>query len=122
MILPREPLIDSLQTRFRRVLVAHKHLRPLSIIFRTFNHLLMELGSVPHQIIEISELTQLVIDHLLLDSPKSLVSLACTCRALEQQALSILWSEQSSLGTLIGSTLPHGTLSPARSPPQVCDV
>ena len=71
--------------------------------------------------IEISELMQLVVDHLLFDSPKSLVSLVCTSRALEEQALSTLWSEQSSLSTIIRSTLPPGTLSPSQSSPQVCD-
>jgi len=46
---------------------------------------------MPHPIIEISELTQLVVDHLLLlDGQQSLVSLACTCRALEEQAFSTL--------------------------------
>lgn len=45
----------------------------------------MTLGTLPRPVIEISELTQLFVDHLLLDSPKSLVSLACTCRALEEQ-------------------------------------
>ena len=66
---------------------------------------------MPHSIIEISELTQLIADHcLLLGDEKSLVSLACTCRALEEQALSTLWSEQSSLVTLVKSTLPPGIL------------
>jgi len=77
--------------------------------------------SMPHPIIEIIELTQLVADHLLLDSRQGLVSLACTCRALEEQALSTLWSEQSSPETLIQSTLPPGILSSPRFPPQVCN-
>ena len=77
---------------------------------------------MPHQIIEISELTQLVADYLLLDGQESLVSLACTCRALEEQALSTLWSEQSALEILIESTLPQGILSYSRTLlPQVCD-
>jgi len=76
---------------------------------------------MPHPIIEINELTQLVADLLLLDGRQSLVSLACTCRALEEQALSTLWSEQSSLETLIKSTLPPGILSSPQFPPQVCN-
>jgi hypothetical protein len=66
---------------------------------------------MPHPIIEISELTQLTANHLLFVSLGSLVSLACACRALEEQALSTLWSEQSSLETLIKSTLPLGILT-----------
>ena len=70
---------------------------------------------MPHPIIEISELTQVIIDHcLLLGDKRSLVSLACTCRALEEQALSTLWSKQSSLETLIESTLPPGILPPSK--------
>ena len=82
---------------------------------------MMALGTSSNPIVEISELTQLVVDHLLLDSPRSLVSLACTCRALEGQALSALWSEQSSLHILIKSTLPPRTLylSESESPPKV---
>jgi hypothetical protein len=72
---------------------------------------------MPHQIIEISELTQLVADHLLLVGSKSLVSLACTCRALEEQALSTLWSEQWSLEILIQSTLSPEMLDRHRFPP-----
>jgi hypothetical protein len=72
---------------------------------------------MPHQIIEISELTQLVADHLLLVGSESLVSLACTCRALEEQALSTLWSEQWSLEILIKSILPPETLDRHRFPP-----
>lgn len=67
---------------------------------------------MPHRIIEINELTQLVADCLLLDDQQSLVSLACTCRALKEQALSTLWPEQPSLGTLIKSTLTPG-ISPS---------
>ena len=74
---------------------------------------------MPHPIIEISELTQVIVDHCLLDDKWSLVSLACTCRALEEQALSTLWSEQSSLVTLIESTLPQGILSSSKPLPQV---
>ena len=74
---------------------------------------------MPHPIIEISELTQLVADRLLLVSPKSLVSLACTCRALEEQALSTLWSEQSLLETLIENILPPGIRTCSLSLPQV---
>jgi len=77
--------------------------------------------TMPHPIIEISELTQLVANHLLLVSPKSLVPFACTYRALEEQALSTLWSEQSSLRILIKSTLPPGVLSSSQLLPQVCN-
>ena len=52
---------------------------------------------MPHPIIKINELSQLVIDHLLAISPKSLKLLACTYNDLEEQALAALWSEQSSL-------------------------
>ena len=76
---------------------------------------------MPHPIIEISELTQVIADQcLLLGDKQSLVSLACTCRALEEQALSTLWSEQSSLATLIESTLPPAVFF--SSNPQVCPV
>ena len=78
-----------------------------------------DLLSMPHPIVQIGELTQLVADLLLFDSPKSLTSLACTCRALEEQALSTLWSDQSSLKILVKSTIPSATLFPLRSPPQV---
>ena len=74
---------------------------------------------MPHPIIEISELTQLIIDHLLFNNQNGLVSLGCTCRVLEEQALSALWSRQSSLETLISSTLPIGVLSPSQPLPQV---
>ena len=78
------------------------------------------MGST-HPIIEITELTQLVAQHLLLDSPESLVLLACTCRALEEQALSTLWSKQASLVVLIISTLPSDILTSPPPVPQVCD-
>ena len=67
---------------------------------------------MPHPIVEISELTQLVANHLLLDGPESLTSLACTCRALEELALSTPWSKQSSLTTLAESTIPSAALLP----------
>jgi hypothetical protein len=50
--------------------------------------------SMPHPTIEASKLGQFIADHLLLVSPKSLVSLACARPALKEQALSTLWSEQ----------------------------
>ena len=78
---------------------------------------------MPHSVIEISELTQVIADHcLLLGYKQSLVSLACTCRALEQQVLSTLWSEQPSLETLIESTLPPGISPPSDPLPQVRSV
>jgi hypothetical protein len=77
---------------------------------------------MPHPIIEINELSQSVIDYLLVLSPKSLVSLACTHRALEEQVLAALWSEQSSLCTLVRSTLPSGVLSHSLPLPEVWDT
>lgn len=74
---------------------------------------------MPRPIIDIGELTQLTSDQLLLDSPRSLVSLACSCRALEEQSLSTLWSRQSSLDALIRSTIPSGILTPFEPLPQV---
>lgn len=73
---------------------------------------------MPHPIIEISELTQLIANHLLPDGPEGLLSLACTCRALKEQALSTLWSEQPSLKTLVECTLPSGVLSSPQLLPQ----
>lgn len=58
------------------------------------------------RVIEIIEVAQVVIDHLCDVSPKSVVSLACTCKALEEQALRTLWSNQPiPLRTLVRSTL-----------------
>ena len=74
---------------------------------------------MPHPIIEISELTQVIIDYCFPRDERSLVSLACTCRALEEQALRTLWSKQWSLETLIKSTLPSGILPPSKPLPQV---
>ena len=79
--------------------------------------ILRQTLTMPHPIIEISELTQLLVDHLLLVSRKSIVSLACTCQALEEQALSTLWSEQPSLERLIKSTLPSVFLTDPPIPP-----
>lgn len=73
-----------------------------------------------HPIIEISELTQLVADRLLTISPGSLVLLACTCRALKEQALSTLWSEQRSLKILVEATSPSEIPSPSQPLPHVC--
>ena len=56
-------------------------------------------------VIEISEVAQIIIDYLVQVSPKSVVSLARTCRALEDQALCTLWSDQDSLETLVENTL-----------------
>ena len=78
--------------------------------------------SMPCPIIEISELTQAIADYCLLDDKRSLVSLACSCRALEEQALSTLWSEQSSLATLIKSTLPPGIFPPSEPLLQVSRI
>ncbi|KAF9783788.1 hypothetical protein BJ322DRAFT_1196951 [Thelephora terrestris] len=88
-------------------------------------HLLLHqaISMGPHPIIEISELTQVILDHcLLLGNGQSLVSLACTCRALEEQALSTLWSKQSSLETLIRSTVRRGIMYSRRPLPQATNA
>ena len=46
---------------------------------------------MPHPIIEIDELLRLVIDELIGTSPRTAVSFALTCRALEEPMLSSLW-------------------------------
>ena len=56
---------------------------------------------MPHPIVEIDELVRLVIDELVESSPQTVVSLALTCRSLEEPALSSLWREQHSLTNLI---------------------
>ncbi|KAF9783787.1 hypothetical protein BJ322DRAFT_1219409 [Thelephora terrestris] len=91
----------------------------MSLTRRAPASLLQRTVSMPHPIIEISELAQVIFDHcLLLRDERSLISLACTCRALEEQALSTLWSEQSSLVTLIESALPPGILTSSKPLPQ----
>ena len=71
---------------------------------------------MPHPIIGISEVAQIIFDHLAAPGSRiTLVSLACTCKGLEEQALRTLWSGQESVRILVKSTLPHGMLS---SPPR----
>ena len=64
---------------------------------------------------------QVIADYCMLDDKWGPVSLACTCRASEEQALSTLWSEryQWSLRTLIKNTLPPGFSPPSKPLPQV---
>ena len=73
-------------------------------------------------VIQISEVVQVIIDHLVQVSPKSVVSLACTCKALEEQALRTLWSNQDSLGTLVRSTLLPDIRSCSLPQQQVRDI
>ena len=77
---------------------------------------------MPHPIIEISEVAQLIFDHLAAPGSRiALVSFACTCKGLEEHALRTLWSRQNSVRVLVKSTLPRSMLSsPLRS--QVRDI
>ena len=78
--------------------------------------------NTPHRIFKISELTRLIASHLIPDSHRSAISLACTCRYLEEPILSTLWENQSSLDTLL-EVLPDGTRDreyPARNKIVVC--
>lgn len=61
-----------------------------------------------HRVLRIGELTRLVAGQLILISPKSTASLACTCRCLEEPVLSTLWGTQRSLPTLL-KILPEET-------------
>lgn len=77
---------------------------------------------MPLPVFEISELAQLIFDHLAVEgSWMTLVSLACVCKAMEEQALRTLWSHPIKLQTLVKSTLPHDMLS-RLPPPQVRDI
>ena len=78
---------------------------------------------MPRLVFEIVELAQLIMDHLLNGGQRSLVSLACTCKALEEQALRTLWSNrQPSLSRLVSSTLPYDISSPRTPRPQVRNI
>jgi len=70
----------------------------------------MIYDGTPHRIFRISELTRLIAGQLTLISPKSTPSLACTCRYLEEPALSSLWQTQPLLDTLL-KVLPGETWS-----------
>lgn len=75
-------------------------------------------SNMPHRIFEIEELARLISHHLVSTDCYSAVSLACTCRSLEEPALSSLWELQNSLSTLIRvstlGTSPTETISPIR--------
>ena len=58
-------------------------------------------GGAPHRIFRISELTRLIASQLILISEGNTVNLACTCRYLEEPALSTLWETQGSLEILL---------------------
>lgn len=77
---------------------------------------------MPCPVLEISEVAQVIIDHLVQVSPKSVVSLACTCRALEEQALCALWSDQTSLKVLVERTLPVDIMSRPLPQKKVRDI
>ena len=64
--------------------------------------LLLRRANMPHRIFEIDELARLISCHLVSTHPASAVSLASTCRFLEEPALSSLWELQDSLTALIG--------------------
>ena len=55
---------------------------------------------MPHPIVEIDELLRLIIDELVEICPQTTVSLALTCRSLEEPTLSTLWKQQHSLPCL----------------------
>ena len=61
---------------------------------------------MPSPVIEISEVAQVIIDRFVQVSPKSVVALVCTRKALEELAILSLWSEQDSLQTLVTIILP----------------
>ena len=63
---------------------------------------------MPHLILEIDELLRLVVDALAETGPQSAVSLALTCRSLEEPTLSSLWREKHSLTDLV-KVLPNHT-------------
>ena len=70
-----------------------------------FNHSLrdtsLSLLLMPHPIFEIDELLRLIIDELMETSRRTVVSLALTCRSLEEPALSSLWKVQPRLVVLL---------------------
>ena len=65
---------------------------------------------MPHPIVEIDELVRLVIDELVQISPQAAVSLALTCRSLEEPTLSSLWKEEQHLLIDLMKVLPNHTL------------
>ena len=81
---------------------------------RGFAPVIMIPDSTPHRIFKISELTRVIASHLVLISPKSAVDLACTCRYIEEPALSTLWETQWSLCILL-KVLPEENWKPDSS-------
>ena len=72
--------------------------------------------NTPHRVFKISELARLIAGRLTLIGRGSAVSLARTCRCLEEPVLSTLWETQSSLHTLL-KVLPKGTRYTERPAP-----
>ena len=66
------------------------------------------LPLMSHPIVKIDELLRLVIDELIETSPQTAVSLALTCRSLEEPTLSSLWRQQHLLSGLV-RVLPNHT-------------
>ena len=62
-----------------------------------------------HRVFKINELARAITSRLIPTSQKSIVKLACTCRYLEELALSALWETQIWLDTLL-KVLPGGIL------------
>jgi len=56
---------------------------------------------MPRSIFEIDELLRPVVDELVETSPRAALSLALTCRSLEEPTLSSLWGRQESFGVLV---------------------
>ena len=59
------------------------------------------------QVFSVDELATLIATHLVEISPRSAVSLALTCRALEVPALIALWGTQDSIRSFITHVLPE---------------
>lgn len=70
-------------------------------------------AEMPCPVIETSEMAQVVTDHLVHVSPKSVASLGHIYKALEEQALCALASDRESLQRLVQRTLPPDILSDA---------
>ena len=54
-----------------------------------------------HRVFKINELARAITSRLIPTSQKSIVKLACTCRYLEELALSALWETQTQLYILV---------------------
>ena len=65
---------------------------------------------MPHRTFFINELIVLIAEELIAYSKQDVVSLALTCRALEDPALTILWARNTILSNLI-RVLPPDTLA-----------